>query len=298
MTGQGISRSSSTRSSSSRSRIPRPLHGQVYTDQAFAARGRLRFLSAPERGFYRLLGVDPERDQDWKGYAKAVLIFSVVFSVVLYACSSAPGASLPQPGQPQGRSVAHLAEHGGELRHEHELAVLRRRVHDVVPVADGRPRGAELRLGRGRDGGAGGGDPRVHAALDLRARELLAGPVPLARLHPAAALDRARRDPHLAGRRPDLRRARDRDDARGRAADDRARPGRVADRDQAARDERRRLLQLELRRPVREPERHHELPLGARDPPHPGGAGVHVREDGARAPAGLVGVRGDVRRCS
>src|SRR4249919_4150201 len=58
---------------------------KVYTDQGFAARGRLRFLSVPERGFYRLLGVDPERDQDWKGYAKAVLIFSGIFSVVLYA---------------------------------------------------------------------------------------------------------------------------------------------------------------------------------------------------------------------
>ena len=44
----------------------------------------------------------------------------------------------------------------------------------------------------------------------------------------------------------DLRRRGDRDDARGRGADDRARPGRLADRDQAARDERRRLLQLEL----------------------------------------------------
>ena len=40
----------------------------------------------------------------------------------------------------------------------------------------------------------------------------------------------------------------------GARADDRARPGRDADRDQAARDERRRLLQLELGRPVREPD--------------------------------------------
>ncbi len=32
-----------------------------------------------------MLGVEPERDQDWKGYAKAVLIFSAVFSVLLYA---------------------------------------------------------------------------------------------------------------------------------------------------------------------------------------------------------------------
>ena len=49
-------------------------------------------------------------------------------------------------------------------------------------------------------------------------------------------------------------------------------PVALADRDQAARDERRRLLQLELGRAVREPERAHELPRGARDPAHPGGA--------------------------
>ena len=49
----------------------------------------------------------------------------------------------------------------------------------------------------------------------------------------------------------------------GAHADDRPRPGRVADRDQAARDERRRVLQLELGRAVREPERLHELPRDA-----------------------------------
>ena len=99
----------------------------------------------------------------------------------------------------------------------------------------------------------------------------------------------------LAGRAADLPRARDRDDAPGRAAVDRARPGRLADRDQAARHERRRLLQLELGRPVREPDRALELHRDARDPPDPGGAGVHVREDGARPPPRLGGVRGDVR---
>ena len=96
------------------------------------------------------------------------------------------------------------------------------------------------------------------------ARQLLGRPLPLARLRPAAAGADPRRDPDLAGRAADVRRARDRDDARGRDADDRARPGRVADRDQAARHERRRLLQLELGRSVREPERVHELPRAAR----------------------------------
>ena len=84
----------------------------------------------------------------------------------------------------------------------------------------------------------------------------------------------------------------------GGAAGDRARPGRVADRDQAARHERRRLLQLELGRPVREPERLHELPRDALDPAHPGRAGVHVRADGRRAPAGAADLRARCSRCS
>ncbi len=68
----------------------------------FATRGRLRFLGVPERGFYRLLGVDPERDQDWKGYAKAVLIFSAVFSIVLYALLRLQGHLFLNPDELKG----------------------------------------------------------------------------------------------------------------------------------------------------------------------------------------------------
>jgi K+-transporting ATPase ATPase A chain len=50
---------------------------RVYT----APRLPLAFL---ERGFLRLVG-GGGREQDWKGYAKAVLVFSVVFSALLYA---------------------------------------------------------------------------------------------------------------------------------------------------------------------------------------------------------------------
>ena len=64
---------------------------------------------------------------------------------------AAAGPPVPEPGPHEGRAVAPVAEHGRQLHHEHELAVLRRRVHDVVPDPDGRARGAELRLRRGRD---------------------------------------------------------------------------------------------------------------------------------------------------
>src|SRR5215468_6081281 len=41
-------------------------------------------LAAVSQGFYRLLRIDPDREQDWKGYAKSVLAFSVCFFGVLY----------------------------------------------------------------------------------------------------------------------------------------------------------------------------------------------------------------------
>jgi K+-transporting ATPase ATPase A chain len=42
-------------------------------------------LGPVERGFYRLAGVDPAREQDWLGYALAMIVFSVVGFLSLYA---------------------------------------------------------------------------------------------------------------------------------------------------------------------------------------------------------------------
>jgi potassium-transporting ATPase potassium-binding subunit len=62
-----------------------PLGGymaKVYT-------GKRVFLSpvfgVPERFLYRLLRVDPERGQDWKSYAKSLIVFSLAGWLVLYA---------------------------------------------------------------------------------------------------------------------------------------------------------------------------------------------------------------------
>src|ERR1700722_13180965 len=37
-----------------------------------------------ERLLYRCFGVDPKREQDWKSYAKSVLIFSLAGWIILY----------------------------------------------------------------------------------------------------------------------------------------------------------------------------------------------------------------------
>ncbi len=258
-------------------------------------RGRFRFLGAMENGFLRLLRVDVRREQDWKSYAKTVLIFSAVFSVPLYVLMRLQGHLPLNPDHLPGVS-AHIAlnttasfitntnwqYYGGEYTMSYLSQMAGLAVQNWVSAAVGMAVLAAVVRGFS------------HRSTS-EPRQLLARPLPRDRLHPVPAGARARRRPDLAGRRPDLRRARDRDHAPGRAPDDRARPGRLADRDQAARHERRRLLQLELRRPLREPDRALELPRGARDPADPGGAGGHVREDGRRPAPGLRAARGDVR---
>src|SRR5579862_8414009 len=54
---------------------------RVYTVPRVAGRA----LGTVERGFYRVLRTDPTREQDWKGYGKTVLVFSVLFWALLYA---------------------------------------------------------------------------------------------------------------------------------------------------------------------------------------------------------------------
>jgi potassium-transporting ATPase potassium-binding subunit len=44
-----------------------------------------RVLGPVEHGFYRLLGTRADAEQDWRGYARSVLVFSVASLVVLYA---------------------------------------------------------------------------------------------------------------------------------------------------------------------------------------------------------------------
>ena len=99
---------------------------RVYEGKFGFVNGR---LGAGERAFLRLVGSDPDREQDWKQYAAAVLIFSGVFVVLLYLLVRPQGhLPLNPDGLPGCRADG--PEHRGQLRHQHQLAVLRRRVHD------------------------------------------------------------------------------------------------------------------------------------------------------------------------
>jgi K+-transporting ATPase ATPase A chain len=74
---------------------------RVYGDRFMLRRG-FGWLRALERGFYRLVRTDPTREQDWKSYAKTVLVFSVVVSAVLYGIQRLQGHLFLNPDHLQG----------------------------------------------------------------------------------------------------------------------------------------------------------------------------------------------------
>ena len=53
-----------------------------------------RWLAAPERGFYRLVGTRADEEQGWKAYSITALVFMFVFAILLYALLRLQG-SLP-----------------------------------------------------------------------------------------------------------------------------------------------------------------------------------------------------------
>jgi potassium-transporting ATPase potassium-binding subunit len=63
------------------------------------ARPLPRLLGPVERLLFRLCGVDPDKEQDWKGYAVSVLVFSAMGVLVTYALLRLQGAL---PGNPNG----------------------------------------------------------------------------------------------------------------------------------------------------------------------------------------------------
>ena len=57
----------------------------LYMAKVYAPDFSVRWLSALEGGFYRLVRTDRRREQDWKSYSKSVIVFTVLFFGVLYA---------------------------------------------------------------------------------------------------------------------------------------------------------------------------------------------------------------------
>src|SRR5689334_9529659 len=57
---------------------------RVYADGRFAVGRWFGWLGGIEKGFYRLLGVNADKEQDWKSYSVTVLVFTIPFLLLLY----------------------------------------------------------------------------------------------------------------------------------------------------------------------------------------------------------------------
>ena len=134
-----------------------------------------------ERLSIKASGVDPRARCAGPSTRVAVLLFNLLGLLAVYALQRFQDV-LPLNPAELGRRIARLVvQHRGELRHQHQLAGLRRRNDDELPHADARPGGAELRVRRDRHGGARGAHPRLRAQADRHDRQLLGRPDALAR---------------------------------------------------------------------------------------------------------------------
>ena len=111
-----------------------------------------RVVGPLERGTYRAAAASTrERGQDWKAYARSVLVFSAAFGVAALPDPAHAGHAPVQPAGPRRR-------HRGTSRSTRPSSFVTntnwqyyaRRDDAVVLLADGRPGRAELRLGRRR----------------------------------------------------------------------------------------------------------------------------------------------------
>ena len=223
-----------------------------------SARGD-RVFAPIERVIYRICGVDPTREQTWPVYAFALIAFSLVSVLGLYALQRLQG-HLPLNPTDAGAVPPALAfntaasfvtntnwqNYGGELTMSHLTQMAGLAVQNFVSAAVGLCVAVALIRG-------------LRSAQVEDDRQLLGRPHARHAPPPPAARDRLRARPREPGRRPELPRLHDRANAAGSGAVDPGRPGGEPGGHQGDGPERWRLLQRQLRPPVREPERAHAI---------------------------------------
>ena len=116
---------------------------RVYQGQPI---GLDRVLGWLERLIYRVAGIRPDAEQGWKAYTIAMLLFNFAGILVVYVLQRLQGVLPSEPAGPRGRVARLVLQHRRQLRHQHQLAGLRRRDDDELPHPDAGAHGAELRL--------------------------------------------------------------------------------------------------------------------------------------------------------
>ena len=131
--------------------------------------GRVHFLGWAERPVYRLLGTGPDKEQTWKRYAGSLIVFSAVSIGFTYLIIRLQGQPAPQPAAPGRPGTAAVSFNtAASLRHQHELAELRRRDDDVVLLPDRRADRPAVRQPGGRHRRGDRAGPRLRPARTRR----------------------------------------------------------------------------------------------------------------------------------
>ena len=133
--------------------------------------GQRTFLSPVlrpvERGVYRVCGIDETSEQGWKGYSVALLLFSLVGIVLMYAMLRLQDILPLNPNANAAFSPELVVQHGHQLRDQHQLAeLLGRGRQPPHPVR--RPRRAQLHVGRGGHRHRRGPHPRASSGATPR----------------------------------------------------------------------------------------------------------------------------------
>ncbi len=179
----------------------------LYLVQVLDAKGRTWFdpvLRPLERVTYRLMGVQPDQEQDWKQYTLAMLLFSLVSCLFTYAilrlqhCCRSIRRTLGalSPGLAFNTAVSFTTNtnwqsYGGESTLSYFSQMVALVFHNFVSAA----------TGIAHRGGAGA---RHRAALGQDLGQLLGGSGADHLLPAAADLSGVRRVPGIAGHDPEL----------------------------------------------------------------------------------------------
>ena len=255
-------------------------------------------LRPVERGIYKVCGVDASRDQTWVDWTVTMLIVNAASLVVLYAMQrlqqflplNPNGFGAVSPDSSWNTAVSFTTNtnwqgYSGESTMSHFTQMAGLALHNFLSAATGIAIAIAIIRGIAREKAKGIGNFWYDCT-----RAILWVLLPFSFLAALFFVSRG----VVQNFRPDVTVK----TVEGVAAEDRAGPRRLPGGHQGARDQRRRLLQRQLRASLRKPDARNELSPAGADLRDRRGVDQHARSNDGLRPARMGGLRGHGDSCS